>query len=126
MSNRFYCPSCGEHSLVRDFMKAYYVEFNKQTNKIEYTESEYEPEIEDSSTKMYCEVCWDFIKLEEIEDQIKEYKLEKSLVTCDECNDHTTLKEFNGSMYCDECYEQTMFDYGYGKEIKLKEKETNK
>lgn len=80
MNNRFYCPHCGENNtLVRDFMKAYYVEFNKETGEIEYGESEFEPNIEDSSTQMYCEMCWDFIKLEEIEDQIESFKKDKKI-----------------------------------------------
>jgi hypothetical protein len=58
-------------------MKAYYVEFNAETKQIEYSESEFEPNIEDSSTQMYCEVCCDFINLDELEDQIEEFKLEK-------------------------------------------------
>jgi hypothetical protein len=28
---------------------------------------------------MYCEVCWDFIKLEEIEDQIESYKKDRKI-----------------------------------------------
>ena len=79
MNKRFYCPHCGEHSLVRDFMKPYYVELNTENWCIEYSESEYEPNIEDSSTQMYCEVCWDFIKLEEIEDQIESYKKDRKI-----------------------------------------------
>jgi len=79
MNKRFYCPHCGEHCVVRDFMKAYYVEFNAETGEIEYGESKFEPNIEDSSTEMYCEMCWDFIKLEEIEDQIESYKKDKKI-----------------------------------------------
>ncbi len=35
---------------------------------------------------------------------------------CDECGEHAT-KELE-SLYCDECYEELMFSYGYGEEIK--------
>jgi len=79
MNKRFYCPHCGEHSLVREFMREYYVEFNAETNQIEYADSENEPEIENISSQMYCEICWDFINLDELEDQIEKFKLERQL-----------------------------------------------
>jgi hypothetical protein len=39
------------------------------------------------------------------------------IAECDECDELAT-KLFEDAVYCDECYEQLMFDYGYGEEIK--------
>jgi formylmethanofuran dehydrogenase subunit E len=40
---------------------------------------------------------------------------------CDDCGELATKMINDGEVVlCDECYEQTMFDYGYGEEIKLK------
>jgi len=79
MNKTFYCPHCGEHSLVRDLPKPYYVELNIENWGIEYGETEYEPKIEDSETRMYCEVCWDFVDLDELDEQIESFKKDKKI-----------------------------------------------
>jgi hypothetical protein len=46
------------------------------------------------------------------------------IAECDECNELAT-KMLDDTAYCDKCYEQTMFDYGYGKAINLEREQTN-
>ncbi len=78
----------------------------------EYITAETYSEAESKSGKLF-----DSYGLESVEGDFARWKIAE----CDECNELATkMLDEGDSVFCDECYEQVMFDYGYGKEIKLK------
>jgi len=60
-------------------MRAYYVEFNEETEEIEYVDAGVEGITKDNNSKMYCEVCWDFVDLDELDEQIESFKKDKKI-----------------------------------------------